>query len=174
MSISVTVSGEDSTSVILAQALSDAVTISGSSAVEVTTTSGNSATITVSTGDPITITGNYSNYVTGDVVRPPEISDFLTENQINSKINTATGDYNTLATNSFYAKSNPSGYITGVDLSAYTTEEFVTGLSGSLQCQISSNDSEIAEIVNSTGSFALKSETGSFISESQTGQFYAS
>jgi hypothetical protein len=174
MSISVTVSGEDSTSVILAQALSDAVTISGSSAVEVTTTSGNSATITVSTGDPITITGNYSNYVTGDVVRPPEISDFLTENQINSKINTATGDYNTLATNSFYAKSNPSGYITGVDLSAYTTEEFVTGLSGSLQGQISSNDSEIAEIVNSTGSFALKSETGSFISESQTGQFYAS
>jgi hypothetical protein len=174
MSISVTVSGEDSTSVILAQALSDAVTISGSSAVEVTTTSGNSATITVSTGDPITITGNYSNYVTGDVVRPPEISDFLTENQINSRINTATGDYNTLATNSFYAKSNPSGYITGVDLSAYTTEEFVTGLSGSLQGQVSSNDSEIAEIVNSTGSFALKSETGSFISESQTGQFYAS
>ena len=104
MSISVTVSGEDSTSVILAQALSDAVTISGSSAVEVTTTSGNSATITVSTGDPITITGNYSNYVTGDVVRPPEISDFLTENQINSKITTATGDYNTLATNSFYPK----------------------------------------------------------------------
>jgi hypothetical protein len=174
MSISVTVSGEDSTSVILAQALSDAVTISGSSAVEVTTTSGNSATITVSTGDPITITGNYSNYVTGDVVRPPEISDFLTENQINSKITTATGDYNTLANNSFYPKSNPSGYITGVDLSAYATEEFVTGLSGSLQGQISSNNSEIAEIVDVTGSFALKSETGSFISDSETGQFYAS
>ena len=200
MSISVTVSGEDSTSIILTQPQTGLISISGDRFIDVTAFSGDSATVIVSSGDPITITGNYSNYATGDVVRPPEISDFLTENQINSKIITATGDYNTLATNSFYPKSNPSGYITGVDLSdyveksetgafyassnpsgyitgvdlsAYTTEEFVTGVSGYLQGQISSNDSEITEIVNSTGSFALKSETGSFISESQTGQFYA-
>jgi len=200
MSISVTVSGEDSTSIILTQPQTGLISISGDQFIDVTAFSGDSATVIVSSGDPITITGNYSNYATGDVVRPPEISDFLTENQINSKIITATGDYNTLATNSFYPKSNPSGYITGVDLSdyveksetgafyassnpsgyitgvdlsAYTTEEFVTGVSGYLQGQISSNDSEITEIVNSTGSFALKSETGSFISESQTGQFYA-
>lgn len=174
MSISVTVSGEDSTSVILSSVSTELVSISEDSSVDVVASSGNSATITVSSGDPISITGNYSNFVTGQVVRPPEIADFLTENQINTKITTATGNYNTLAANTFYLDSNPSGFITGVDLSAYTTEEFVTGLSGSLQGQISSNDSEIAEIVNSTGSFALKSETGSFISESQTGQFYAS
>lgn len=173
MSISVTVSGEDSTSIILTQPQTGLISISGDQFIDVTASSGDSATIIVSSGDPITITGNYSNYVTGDVVRPPEIADFLTENQINSKITTATGDYNTLATNLFYPKSNPSGYITGVDLSAYTTEEFVTGLSGSLQDQISSNDSAIAEIVNSTGSFALKSETGSFILDSETGAFYS-
>ena len=174
MSISVTVSGEDSTSIILTKPQTGLISISGDQFIDVTAFSGDSATVIVSSGDPITITGNYSNYATGDVVRPPEISDFLTENQINSKIITATGDYNTLANNSFYPKSNPSGYITGVDLSAYATEEFVTGLSGSLQGQISSNNSEIAEIVNITGSFALKSETGSFISDSETGQFYAS
>jgi len=284
MSISVTVSGEDSTSVILSSVLTELVSISGSSSVDVVASSGNSATITVSSGDPISITGNYSNFVTGQVVRPPEISDFLTENQINTKITTATGDYNTLATNVFYPKSNPSGFITGVDLSEleaatgnldtrvnsntanivtanenigtvglsvdvntsaiatnaanivaaneniesntssiednsdaiadnadninnltgvtgsfitdsetglfyassnpsgfitgidlspYTTEDFVTGVSGFLQSQISSNYSDITGIINTTGSFVLKSETGSFISDSETGQFYS-
>ena len=167
MSISVTVSGEDSTSVILAQALSDAVTISGSSAVEVTTTSGNSATITVSTGDPITITGNYSNYVTGDVVRPPEISDFLTENQINSKISTATGEYDSVATNKFYASSNPSGFITGVDLSYLETA------TGNLDSRITSNDGDISDLQTATGLLVQKTETGDFVTTFDTGAFYA-
>ena len=104
MSISVTVSGEDSTSVISTQPQTELISVSGSDFIDVKSFATESATITVSSGDPITITGNYSNYVTGDVVRPPEISDFLTENQINSKIITATGDYNTLANNSFYTK----------------------------------------------------------------------
>ena len=284
MSISVTVSGEDSTSVILSSVLTESVSISEDSSVDVVASSGNSATITVSSGDPISITGNYSNFVTGQVVRPPEITDFLTENQINTKITTATGDYNTSATNVFYPKSNPSGFITGVDLSEleaatgnldtrvnsntanivtanenigtvglsvdvntsaiatnaanivaaneniesntssiednsdaiadnadninnltgvtgsfitnsetglfyassnpsgfitgidlspYTTEDFVTGVSGFLQSQISSNYSDITGIINTTGSFVLKSETGSFISDSETGQFYS-
>jgi hypothetical protein len=256
MSISVTVSGKDSTSVILSSVLTESVSISEDSSVDVVASSGNSATITVSSGDPISITGNYSNFVTGQVVRPPEISDFLTENQINTKITTATGDYNTLAANTFYpdsnpsgfitgvdlselqaatgnldtrvnsntanivtaneniesntsgiednsdaiadntdninnltgvtgsfitdsetglfyASSNPSGFITGVDLSSYTTEDFVTGVSGFLQSQISSNYSDITGIINTTGLFVLKSETGSFISDSETGQFYS-
>lgn len=173
MSISVTVSGKDSTSVILSSVLTESVSISEDSSVDVVASSGNSATITVSSGDPISITGNYSNFVTGQVVRPPEISDFLTENQINTKITTATGDYNTLAANTFYPDSNPSGFITGVDLSSYTTEDFVTGVSGFLQSQISSNYSDITGIINTTGLFVLKSETGSFISDSETGQFYS-
>ena len=256
MSISVTVSGKDSTSVILSSVLTESVSISEDSSVDVVASSGNNATITVSSGDPISITGNYSNFVTGQVVRPPEITDFLTENQINTKITTATGDYNTSATNVFYPKSNPSGFITGVnlseleaatgnldtrvnsntanivtaneniesntssiennsgaiadnadninnltgvtgsfitdsetglfyassnpsgfitgiDLSPYTTEDFVTGVSGFLQSQISSNYSDITGIINTTGSFVLKSETGSFISDSETGQFYS-
>ena len=200
MSISVTVSGEDSTSIILTQPQTGLISISGDQFINVTAFGGDSATVIVSSGDPISVTGNYSNFVTGQVVRPPEISDFLTENQINTKITTATGDYNTLATNtfyldsnpsgfitgvdlssyiqnsetgSFYATSNPSGFITGIDLSSYTTEDFVTGISGLLQSQISSNYSDITGIINTTGSFVLKSETGSFISESETGQFYS-
>jgi hypothetical protein len=172
MSISVTVSGEDSTSVILSSVLTESVSISEDSSVDVVASSGNSATITVSSGDPISITGNYSNFVTGQVVRPPEITDFLTENQINTKITTATGDYNTSATNVFYPKSNPSGFITGIDLSPYTTEDFVTGVSGFLQSQISSNYSDITGIINITGSFVLKSETPSAISAPETEQFY--
>ena len=59
MSISVTVSGQDSTSVVSAQPLSNTITVSGiSSEIEVTRASQNAATITVSTGDPITVTSN--------------------------------------------------------------------------------------------------------------------
>jgi hypothetical protein len=39
-------------------------------------------------------------------------------------------------TGQFYPTSNPSGYITGVDLSAYATTVYVTGVSGYLQNQI--------------------------------------
>jgi hypothetical protein len=37
-----------------------------------------------------------------------------------------------------YLNSNPSGYITGVDLSSYATQTYVTGISGELQTQINS------------------------------------
>ena len=218
MSISVTVSGEDSTSVVLAQSSSDSVTVSGISAIEVTTTSGDAATVTVSTGDPVTITGNYSNYVTGDVVRPNQISDFLTSSQISSNINSAIGSLvdsapdalNTLnelaaalnddenfgsdtivsisnlnsatgqlstatgllvqksETGIFYTNDNPSGFITGVDLSD------LEAATGSLDSRITSNDGDISTLQTATGLLVQKSETGSFISESQTGQFYAS
>jgi hypothetical protein len=55
------------------------------------------------------------------------------------------------------------------DLSVLNTiaaYEQVTGISGSLQTQISTLNS-------ATGNYALKSETGNFITNSQTGQFYA-
>jgi hypothetical protein len=80
--------------------------------------------------------------VTGDVVRPSE-------------------------TGAFYPASNPSGFITGVDLSSYATISYTTGISGSLQNQIS-------DLNNQTGDYALKAQTGSFITQSQTGQFYSS
>ena len=218
MSISVTVSGEDSTSVVLAQSSSDSVTVSGVSAIEVTVTSGDAATVTVSTGDPVTITGNYSNYVTGDVVRPNQISDFLTSSQISSNINSAinslvdsapdalntlnelaaalnddenfgsdtivsisnlnsaTGQLSTATgllvqkseTGIFYTNNNPSGFITGVDLSD------LEAATGNLDSRITSNDGDISALQTATGLLVQKSETGSFISESQTGQFYAS
>ena len=218
MSISVTVSGEDSTSVVLEQVLSDAVTVSESSSIQVTTTSGDAATVTISTGDPVTVTGNYSNYVTGDVVRPNEISDFLTSTQISSNINSAidslvdsapdalntlnelaaalnddenfgsdtivsisnlnsaTGQLSTATgllvqkseTGIFYTNNNPSGFITGVDLSD------LEAATGNLDSRITSNDGDISALQTATGLLVQKSETGSFISESQTGQFYAS
>jgi hypothetical protein len=221
MSISVTVSGEDSTSVVLAQALSDTVSVSGISAVQVTTTSGDAATVTVSTGDPITITGNYSNYVTGDVVRPNEISNFLTSSQISSNINSAinslvdsapdalntlnelaaalnddenfgsdtivsisnlnsaTGELSTATgllvqkseTGIFYTNDNPSGFITGVDLSDLQTA------TGNLDARVSANDSDIDTvsglITSNDGEIsALQTATGLLVQKSETGNLH--
>ena len=39
-------------------------------------------------------------------------------------------------TGSYYLRSNPSGFITGVDLAGYATTSYVTGASGVLQTQI--------------------------------------
>ena len=70
-------------------------------------------------------------------------------------------------TGAFYPlNSNPSGYITGVDLSNYTTTNYVTGVSGYLQGQITSLD-------NATGTYVTTGQTGSFVTTSQTGQFVA-
>lgn len=91
------------------------------------------------------ITGvDLSNYVTGQVVRPSETGDFITNSE----------------TGVFYPTSNPSGFITGVDLSSYATTAYVTGVSGSLQTQITN-------LSNSTGSYA----TGSVVRPSDTGAF---
>jgi hypothetical protein len=187
MSISVTVSGVDSTSVVLSPVLTELVSISGDSSVDVVASSDNNATITVSSGNPIGITSNYSNFVTGQVVRPPEIADFLTENQINTKITTATGDYNTLAANTFYLDSNPSGFITGVDLSE------LEAATGNLDTRVNSNTANIVtaneDIEANTSSIEDNSDaiadntdninnltgvTGNFITYSETGLFYAS
>lgn len=66
--------------------------------------------------------------------------------------------------------SNPSGYITGVDLSSYATTGYVTGVSGYLQGQITSLNNQTGSYV--TGSVVRPSETGVFITTGQTGQFY--
>jgi hypothetical protein len=93
-----------------------------------------------------------------------------------SALNSSTGSYalkaetgnfiTSFQTGQFYAANNPSGFITGVDLSNYATILYTTGISGSLQTQIST-------LNNATGNYALKTETGVFITQSQTGQFYA-
>lgn len=54
-----------------------------------------------------------------------------------------TGYVSKTETGQFYPISNPSGYITGVDLSSYATTGYVTGVSGYLQNQIN----------NSTGAY---------------------
>ena len=98
-----------------------------------------------------------------------------------STLNSATGNYALKAetgvfitqsqTGQFYAASNPSGFITGVNLTSYATTGFVTGVSGSLQTQINTLNSQTGSYV--TGSVVRPSETGLFITQSQTGQFYA-
>jgi hypothetical protein len=85
--------------------------------------------------------GQYFNLVTGDIVRPTE-------------------------TGQFYPNSNPSGFITGVDLSNYATTDYTTGISGDLQNQINN-------LNNETGDYVLKTETGNFITNFQTGEFYS-
>ena len=62
--------------------------------------------------------------------------------------------------------SRPIVNTTGILLSGEaTTTSYVTGISGSLQTQITS-------LNNQTGDYALKTETGLFITSSQTGMFY--
>jgi hypothetical protein len=121
----------------------------------------------------------YDNLVTGAVVKPSE-------------------------TGQFYPANNPSGFITGVNLSNYATTGFVTGASGFLQDQISALNAQTGvyitgEVVRPsqtgqfyptnnpsgfissadlsiyiTGDVVRPSETGEFITQSQTGQFYSS
>jgi hypothetical protein len=87
------------------------------------------------------ITGvDLSAYVTGNVVRPSETGNFITASQ----------------TGAFYAASNPSGFITGVNLSNYSTIAFSTGISGSLQNQITN-------LNNQTGNYYPTSNPSGFI-----------
>lgn len=83
--------------------------------------------------------GQYFNLTTGDVVRPSE-------------------------TGQFYLNSNPSGFITGIDLSSYATINYVSGISGDLQTQITN-------LNNTTGSYVLDSETGQFYSNNNPSGF---
>jgi hypothetical protein len=68
----------------------------------------------------------YNNIVTGSVVRPSE-------------------------TGQFYPTSNPSGFITGVDLSNYATIPYTTGISGNLQTQINNSNQILSTAVFITG-----------------------
>jgi hypothetical protein len=84
-----------------------------------------------------------------------------------SDLNNATGSYILDSqTGIFYTNDNLSGFITGIDLSSYATQGYVTGISGDLQ-------SQITNLNNSTGSYVLNTETGNFITTFETGQFYA-
>jgi hypothetical protein len=61
-------------------------------------------------------------------------------------------------TGQFYSISNPSGYITGVDLSSYATTGYVTGVSGDLQTKI-----------NTTSGYAVSGYSGSVTGIEVTG-----
>lgn len=78
-----------------------------------------------------------------------------------------TGYVNKTETGNFYPRSNPSGYITGVDLSPYITTVVATGISGHLQGQISN-------LNNNTGSYVVTGLTGNFLTnESPIGTIQA-
>ena len=101
-------------------------------------------TVTLLRGDYSTISTTFTD-ISGDFSGP---SGYL-QDQI-SGLNSLTGSYITgnvvrpSDTGVFYPTSNPSGYITGVDLNNYAT-----------------------------GAVVRPSETGNFIIDSQTGSFYA-
>jgi hypothetical protein len=141
MSISVTVSGDESTSVISSQLNTGSISVSGSESIQVTSAGVNSASVTISTGDPVTITGNFSTFVTGSVVRPDDISSFITSSNL-SALETATGDLNTRV------NSNDSD-ITSLN-SATGVLNTATGV-----------------LSTATGLLVPKSETGSFLTSGQ-------
>lgn len=151
MSISVTVSGEDSTSVVLTQALSDTVTVSETSAISVQTQGADSASVIVTEDNAINVQSN-------------DLTLFLKKSE----------------TGAFYPASNPSGFITGVDLSELQTvtgdlntrvnenESDILTVSG----LITSNDGDISALQTATGLLVQKSQTGNFVTDSDTGVFY--
>lgn len=109
------------------------------------------------TGDFITSsqTGSFSNADTLDsfhsfyFVNTGETGQFSPSGHVHFE----TGDFVLKdETGIFYLNNNPSGYITGVDLSSYVT----TGETG-----------------HSHPQYALNSDTGNFIINDQTGNFYA-
>ena len=105
---------------------------------------------------------NPSGFITG----APNLSGYATEPYVTgisgglqqqiTKLDNQTGNYTLHSeTGVFYPKTNPSGFITGVDLSSYATTGYVTGASGILR-------GDISILQGQTGSYALHSETGVF------------
>ena len=107
-------------------------------------------------------TQNYVTGISGDLQTQITTLNNATGSYV---LDTETGDFITTSqTGQFYASNNPSGFITGVDLSSYATQNYVTGISGDLQTQITT-------LNNATGSYVLDTETGNFVTTSQTGGF---
>ena len=106
------------------------------------------------------LASNPSGFITGVDLTPYATISFTTgisgslQNQITT-LNNQTGQYvltgstgsfiTQSQTGQFYAASNPSGFITGVDLSNYATIGFTTGISGSLQQSISNLESHTGD-----------------------------
>jgi hypothetical protein len=136
-------------------------------------------------------TANPNGYVQGSVVRPSNTGAFLdtgSSQTINSLKNflvrpTVNGTGVLLSgeasvtgalTGAFYPlNSNPSGYITGVDLTNYVTKSstgvFVTtGQTGNF---VTTSQTGAFVTTGSTGSFVTSSQTGQFVGTGQTGNF---
>lgn len=94
------------------------------------------------------------SYVTGSVVRPSETGSFITTNQ----------------TGAFYPASNPSGFITGVDLSAYVTGSVVRpSETGAFLTTGAADSRYVAQ--SATGNFITTGQTGAFAAAANTGAF---
>jgi hypothetical protein len=93
---------------------------------------------------------------TGDFITTAQTGQFVGDSETGNFITTSQ-------TGAFYPASNPSGFITGVDLSAYVTGAVV-------------RPSETGAFLTTgaaDGRYALQSATGNFITTSQTGAFAA-
>jgi hypothetical protein len=123
--------------------------------------------------------GQYSNLVTGDVVRPDETGQFYAASNPSGFItgvdlsDYVTGDVvRPDETGQFYAASNPSGFITGVDLSDYyTSPEIDSKLfnTGQWNEAYSWGDHALENYV--TGDVVRPTETGAFYPASNPSGF---
>lgn len=102
------------------------------------------------------ISSNPSGYITG-----VDLSDYA--------LSSETGSFLTIEeTGNFYPRfSNPLGYLVAADISSLASTEYVTGVSGYLQGQIDTLNSQ-------TGDYVLTSETGSFLTDESDPIFSAS
>jgi hypothetical protein len=129
------------------------------------------------------VAGNGIVKVINGVYQTPATGIFDSDVDANANIQQSKIQGLTTSLASLYPNSNPSGFITGVNLSSYTlnsqTGQFITtGQSGQFYPNsnpsgfVTSAQTGIFITTGQTGAFASSFPTGQFITTGQSGQFY--
>ena len=122
------------------------------------------------------LNSNPSGYATGSVVRASDTGNFLTSGSLSSYattgyVNLVSGAIRSdiellqIATGLLYPRTNPSGYITGIDTSSFVTASQTGSYTGSFY-PLSSNPSNYV-----TGSVIRPADTGAFYPASNPSGF---
>ena len=108
----------------------------------------------------------YANLATGQVVRPQDTGIFATFDYVDEASGVLQANIDSISniTGDFYLRSNPSGYITGVDLSNYAEISYVNLASGEL-------NSKIDEINSHSGDYYPNDNPSGFITGVDLGDY---
>jgi len=144
MNLSVTVSGENPTSVSLVEELNNNIFISGNASFEAKKTDIKNILVIVGEKDNINVHSQNTIYVTGDVVRPSEIAPIQTAiSDLDSRVASNDSDIGALQTATGDLDSRVAS--NDSDIGALQTA------TGDLDSRVASNDSDIGALQTATG-----------------------